>query len=90
MSRFAAADHVGVVEADGAIFVARLPDGPIIRLSGTAAAIWTAALENGDALLRSVSEIVGVPETVIAADVDAFVSDLVQRGLLVNREAGRY
>ena len=55
VSRFTVPDHVGVVEADEAIFVARLPDGPIIRLSGTAATIWTAALQDGDGLLSIVS-----------------------------------
>lgn len=90
MSRFTVPDHVGVVETNDAVFVARLPDGPIIRLSGTAATIWKAALENGDDLVSSVSAIVGVPEHVIAADVEAFIADLVERGLVMNREPGRY
>ena len=90
MSRFTVADRVGVIEADDDVFVARLPDGPILRLSGTAAAIWRAALENGDVLLSYVSAVVGMPDTEIAEDVDAFISDLVERGLLMNHDVGRY
>lgn len=83
-------DHVGVVEADDDIFVARLPDGPIIRLSGTAAAIWTAALQDGDLLLSHLSAVFAMPGGAIAADVDAFISDLVERGLLMDDHAGGY
>ena len=83
-------DHVGVVGADDAIFIARLPDGPIIRLSGTAATIWTAALQDGELLVSLVSAAVGVPDTAIAEDVDAFISALIERGLLVNRDVERY
>lgn len=83
-------DHVGVVEADDAIFIARLPDGPIIRLSGTATMIWTAALQDGDRLVSLVSAAVGVPDAAIVDDVDDFISDLIDGGLLVNRDVGRY
>ena len=42
MSLTAAAD-VGVVEHDDRIYVARLPEGPILVLTGEAAAVWRAA-----------------------------------------------
>ncbi|GAA3930466.1 hypothetical protein [Microbacterium soli] len=41
--RVAIAENVGVVEEDGLVYVATLPDGPILVLSDDAAAAWRAA-----------------------------------------------
>ena len=43
MTRFGPASGVAVVEYEGAVYVAELPDGPIAVLDGVAAVIWTEA-----------------------------------------------
>lgn len=90
MTRYTVGAHVGVVEANDAVFLAALPDGPIIRLSDTAAMIWDAALNDGGTVAAEVAAATGVVESQIAADVEAFLSDLVGRHLLVEVEAERY
>jgi hypothetical protein len=78
-------DDVGaVVAADGlTVWVAGLPGGPIHVLEGVAASIWTSATSGpaegwrarATAAWEQSSEAVG-------EQVDAFVADLVDRGLL--------
>jgi hypothetical protein len=69
------------------VYVARLPDGPIHVLEGTAALIWSHALEVPRVQLFAAvaDDVEGDPATV-RAEVAAFVDDLVRQGLLV--EAG--
>jgi hypothetical protein len=86
VSRYILAYHVGFVEADDSVFVARLPDGPIMKLSATASIIWKAALGHGESLVSRVSEQIGLPAASIAADIDAFIADLVERGLLATND----
>jgi hypothetical protein len=85
MTRFVVADRVGVIAVDDDIYVAHLPDGPILALSGTAAMIWHVALD-GDAegISDRVAAAVGLLPAVIAPDVDGFIDDLVTQGLLVS------
>lgn len=68
---------------DEAVYVARLPDGPIIVLEGTAALIWAEACssEPGEIADR-VGERVDRDTGEIADAVSRFVEDLVARGLL--------
>lgn len=61
-----------------------------MRLSATAAVIWTAAIEHGETLVNDVSAVVGMPEAMIADDIHAFVANLIDRGLLVTDDGERY
>ena len=83
-------DHVGaVVAADGlTVWVAGLPGGPIHVLEGVAASIWTAATSTpAEAWRTRVAAEWEQSADIVAEQVDAFVDDLVARGLL--RPAGR-
>jgi hypothetical protein len=84
-------DRVGVVRAGDDIYVARLPDGPIVRLSGTAALIWTASVDEAEGPpLDRVAAAVGVPTAQIAEDVDRFLASLIDQGLLTSQAQERY
>lgn len=83
MTRLRVADRVGVVVEGDAVYVARLPDGPILALDGTAEIIWRAALKHPrTSIARFVARRVGVETDDIAAEVDRFVDDLMARGLV--------
>ncbi|SFR90868.1 Coenzyme PQQ synthesis protein D (PqqD) [Microbacterium sp. cf046] len=78
------ADGVGI-EVDGdVVYAAPLPDGPIMVLQGVAALIWTvsAGLERGD-VAGVVAERTGADVASIRADIDAFLREMLERGLLV-------
>ena len=91
MTGFRVADRVGVVADDKQIYVAHLPDGPILGLDGTAALIWEAALSGPNPrIVDRVAAAVGVPADDIADDVSAFVTALVEQGLIVRRIGAGY
>ena len=72
-------------------YVAQLPSGPMVVLSGTASVIWQEALVGPEAALAErVAARLGhvVSEDEIRAEVAAFVDDLVARGLLERHRAG--
>jgi hypothetical protein len=81
-------DHVGIVEGtapdDEVIYVASLPDGPILVLRGTALTVWQEAVSpSGDqGLAERVADLYHVPVGEVRAAVEACVSDLVERGVL--------
>lgn len=65
------------------VYLAHLPAGPILVLEGAAAVIWdegTTAPTEG--WVGRVAASVGEPVGAIAADVEAFVSDLRERRLI--------
>ena len=67
----------------GAVYVALLPDGPPVVLDGTAALIWREAVaDDAGPVVTRVAARAGVPEDEVRADVEAFLADLVLRGLL--------
>ena len=83
---------VGVtLSHDGtSVYLAHLPDGPLVVLEGVAALIWqeaTAAPASG--WVGRVATAVGESEEHIGADVDAFVTDLRARHLLAPLPTGR-
>ncbi len=83
------AEDVGaVVAADGlTVWVAGLPGGPIHVLEGVAASIWTSATSTpAEGWHTRVAAAWEQSSDVVKAQVDAFVADLVDRGLL--RPAG--
>lgn len=87
MTRLQKASHVGTVEDGGIVYAARLPGGPIVVLEGIAALIWDEAFVGDRETIpdRVAAATDAAPDT-IRADVDAFVADLVARGLLESRE----
>lgn len=72
---------------DGPVYVAPLPDGPIMVLDGVAALIYEEAT-SGPALgwISRVAVATGETEGVITGEVQRFVDDLVRRGVLVAQE----
>lgn len=77
----------GEPAADGVeatLYLAHLPNGPLLILEGSAASIWRAAVSSaGDSdLVDRVAEQAGADPEEIRAVVDAFVADLVAQGLL--------
>ena len=86
MTGYRPAPGTAVEQHEGTVYVARLPDGPIIVLEGTAALIWVEACSSADgAISDRVGDRVDRDAAEIAGDVDALVQDFVARGLL--REA---
>lgn len=73
------------LEADHA-FLARVPEGPILVLDAVGGIIWEEALAGDRAdLADRVAERTGAESAEIRDLVEAFVRDLVIRGLLAER-----
>jgi hypothetical protein len=82
---FRPGSDTGVTVRDGGqtIYLAHLPAGPILLLEGAAAVIWDeGTTAPTDGWLERVAASVGQPLTAIAADVEAFVTDLRERRLI--------
>jgi hypothetical protein len=74
---------VGVECTDGAVYVARLPDGPIVVLTETASLIWvTACSDEPGTVAERVAARVDRSVQEITPAVESFLADLVDRGLL--------
>ncbi|GGI46694.1 hypothetical protein BCL57_001107 [Agromyces flavus] len=85
--RYALARDIGFEASGEAIYLAPLPEGPILVLDGVAALIFTEAMQGDrEHLVDRVLAQVDGPIDEIASHVSAFLDDLVARGLLV--EAG--
>jgi hypothetical protein len=84
MSGLRASPAVAVVEEGDTVYAARLPDGPILVLDGVAALVWDAARRNRRReVAHEVAEATGADLAAIRPVIDAFIDDLVDRGLLV-------
>jgi hypothetical protein len=82
---FRTAKGVGVVvPADGEhVFLAHLPDGPLLVLEGVAATIWTEATTGPErGWVGRVATVFDETEEDVEADVREFVADLEARGIL--------
>ena len=91
MTRYRPAADVGVIDRGDAVYAARLPQGPILVLAGTAAVIWRAACDAGEgAVADRAAGSIDRDSSAIEDAVDGFVADLVARGLLaqVRDDAG--
>lgn len=78
------ASGVAALELDGTVYAARLPDGPIVVLDGVAGLVWSAACAGErTTIAERVAEATDAEADEIRDEVDAFVSDLVARRLLV-------
>lgn len=83
MTRLRRAGGVGILEDDGIVYAARLPDGPIVVLDGIAGLIWNEACGGErESIADRVAEATDAAPDAIRADVEAFVAGLVARGLL--------
>jgi hypothetical protein len=88
---FDVAPRTGVATDGQDVYVARLPDGPILRLGGTAAIVWDAAVSGPEASIADrVAATMGVEPASLQADVTAFVAALLAQGLIVSRDGARY
>ena len=83
MSGYRPGDAVGIVEHEDVLYVATLPDGPIIVLVGSSALIWDEACAGDrEKIVDRVAAATNAPPDGIRAEVEAFVAELVARGLL--------
>jgi hypothetical protein len=78
---------VAAYDDGGVIYLAKLPDGPIVALDGVAGVIWTQACDGPrSSIADRAAAVTGAATDEIRADVESFVDELVQRGLLSIRE----
>lgn len=83
MSGYRRAPGVGTVDHGDIVYAAHLPDGPIVVLDGVAALIWTEACAGDrESIADRVADATDAAPDAIRADVEAFVADLLTRGLL--------
>jgi hypothetical protein len=75
-------------ELAGEVLILDLRTSLYFGLKGTAARIWQMieASHDRDSIVSALSREYGAPEDVIAADVDAFITDLLARGLIAHSE----
>jgi hypothetical protein len=69
---------------NGETVVARIDSGEVLRLPGSAGAMWRALVKTGD-LAAAHRELTGryqVDAEILRADLSAFAADLLARGLL--------
>ena len=80
-------DRFTEADIDHEIVIMRLDNGEFFSLSGTSAGIWRLIDGQRDraALLAALAEEFEGDERRIAADVDAFLADLRETGLLADR-----
>lgn len=64
------------------VYLMELPDGTPQQLSGVGALIWVLAWEGEHDVPGALAELVGRPRSDVAADTEAFLADLVARGML--------
>jgi hypothetical protein len=81
--RYAPAAGVAVVDEDDTVYAAHLPAGPIVVLHGIGALIWHEACSGKrETLVERVAKATDATPGIVRDEVDAFVTDLVSRGLL--------
>ena len=64
------------------VYVAPLPNGPVSVLPDQSAVIWLAAVEGGGDVVDTVADVLGHDADDVRDDIEAFVAELVERGLL--------
>ena len=77
------------IESDGIVEVAQQGSGEAVKLDAVGSAIWTSIVQCGeiDGVVTNLREIFDAPETRLRDDVDVFVDQLLETGLLVRTEA---
>jgi hypothetical protein len=72
-----------------AVYVARLPTGPIFVLDAVGGLIWReATTRSSEGMIDRLARQLDVDPEHIASDVRAFIDELIGRGLLVEIEDG--
>jgi hypothetical protein len=83
--RFQASERVAAKEVGGELVLLDLEEGSFFVARGTGPRVWD-LVEGGasiEEVVRAVAERYGKAPEEVRGDVEAFVSDLVERGLLV-------
>jgi hypothetical protein len=82
--RYRVASHVAARRLDEATIVAELRDGTYFELDAVGSLIWQeiAAGANLDHLVGSVTAAFEIDEATARVDLEAFLADLVERGLV--------
>lgn len=84
VNHYQPAPSVAWVLLDGAVYLAALPDPPILVLEGSAALIWqTALMHEPDGVVSEIARSVGEPFEVVRPSVVAFIDEMLTRGLLI-------
>lgn len=87
MSRLGPGPGVGVIQDGVTIYAAVLPEGLIVVLDGGAAAVWIASCDGErSSIVERVAGMTGARAADIRMEVESFVDDLIQRGLLTTRQ----
>ena len=82
--RLRIADGVGVESADGVVYAAPLPDGPIMVLDGVAALIWEEADgASREAVADAVATFTAEDAASIRPYVEQFIDEMLTRGMLI-------
>jgi len=69
-------------EGPATVYLMTLPDGAPAVLRDSAAVIWVVAAEGEDDVAGAVAELVGMPVEEVSAEVERFLDELVQLGVL--------
>ncbi|MEJ1088256.1 PqqD family protein [Microbacterium sp. Mu-80] len=89
MKRVRPGDLCAVIDEDDVVYVAPLPDGPILVLDGVSALIWQAVRDPQiDDAVAHVAASTAQRSEDIAGHVEDFVDDLVRRGVLTYVDQG--
>lgn len=84
MIRYTVPEGVAVVTREGSVFVAKVPDGPVMVLQGSAADLWHLVPgTTRQSLPAVVSMHFGVAESALVEEVGDFVASLLAHGLLL-------
>lgn len=76
---------VGVVDGGELVYLAPLPDGPIVVLEGIGAVLWRLAIDEGESerdVAAAAARLTGTEAADIRDEVEAFLAELIARGLL--------
>lgn len=68
------------------LYLTIVPDGRTVLLIDTARLIWHVAADGAADVVEEVAELVGLPSREVEHDVNAFLADLTDRGLLIARD----
>jgi len=83
--RFRAAERVAAKEVGGELVLLDLEDGSFFVARGTGPRVWdlVAGGASVEEIVRAVADRYGKAPEEVRADVEAFVSELVERGFLI-------
>lgn len=77
------------LQEDGVLYVARLPQGPLIVLRGTSAAIWLDVQRDGlVGLTERLADAYGMPVDAIEPDIRRCLAELRGLGVIVSPNPG--